>query len=35
MNSSLSHRTGDINDWLNDPTVIEQMQRSRPKAAAQ
>ena len=31
MNSSLSHRTGDINDWLNDPTVIEQYNEAAEK----
>lgn len=31
MNSSLSHRTDDINDWLNDPTVIEQYNESAEK----
>ncbi len=35
MNSSLSHRTDDINDWLNDPTVIEQYNEGCRKAAAQ
>ena len=31
MNSSLSHRTDDINDWLNDPTVIEQYNEATEK----
>ena len=31
MNSSLSHRTDDINDWLNDPTVIEQYNEAAEK----
>ena len=31
MNRSLSHRTDDINDWLNDPTVIEQYNEAAEK----
>ena len=31
MNSSLSHRTDDINNWLNDPTVIEQYNEAAEK----
>ena len=35
MNSSLSHRIDDINDWLNDSTVIEQYNVVSAPVAAQ
>ena len=31
MNISLSNKTDDINDWLNDPTVIEQYNEAAEK----
>lgn len=31
MNISLSHKTDDINDWLNDPTVLEQYNEAAEK----